>query len=147
MPVIQRAELYLARAFRPEMVQAMNNLSHRDEKIRLTLLKIFAGEGRKSQRDLASQLGISLGKTNYWIRRLSQESLITIARSKNAGNRYEYTYTLTSRGLEERFQLLVHCLSRKLREYDDLRKEISEINKELVQYGGLRLEDTESLEI
>jgi EPS-associated MarR family transcriptional regulator len=147
MPVIQRAELYPALTFAPEMVQTMNDLLHRDEKIRLTLLKILAGEGRKSQRDLAGQLGISLGKTNYWIRRLSAEGLITIGRARNAGNKFEYTYTLTSRGMEERFRLLVHCLSRKLRQFDDLRTEIAEINKELVQYGGLRLADTESLEI
>jgi len=118
----------------------MDERNHRDEEVRLRLLKVLdSSESECTQRELAKTLGISLGKTNYCVRELVKEGFIRIRRFKNSENKTAYAYALTPRGIEEQFRLLVHFLSRKLREYETLRKEITEINQELMQKGGLRL--------
>lgn len=122
----------------------MTDADNRDEEVRLKLLKMLdRGQAEWTQRDLAKNLGISLGKTNYCIRELVKEGYIKVGSIKNADNKTVHAYTLTRQGMEEHFRLLVHFLSRKLREYDTLRKEIEEINQELIQKGGLRLESQE----
>ena len=66
-----------------------------------------------TQRELAKRVGISLGKTNYWVTEMVNEGLIKFERFKNAGNKSAYTYVLTPKGIEEKFRLLIHFLSRK----------------------------------
>ena len=118
----------------------MNDNDHRDEEVRLRLLKVLnSSETEWTQRDLANQLGISLGKTNYCVRELARAGYIRIRRFRNSKNKLAYAYAITSIGIEEQFRLLVHFLSRKFREFEVLRKEIDEINDELLQKGGLRL--------
>lgn len=105
------------------------------EEIRLQLMKIiFEAEQKMTQRELAKRVGISLGKTNYWVTEMVNEGLVKFERFKNAGNKSAYTYVLTPKGMEEKFRLLIHFLSRKLREYDILRKEIEDLNQEILQY-------------
>ena len=105
------------------------------EEIRLQLMKIISeAEQKMTQRELARRVGISLGKTNYWVTEMVNEGLIKFEQFNNAGNKSAYTYVLTPKGIEEKFRLLIHFLSRKLREYDILRKEIEDLNQEILQY-------------
>jgi EPS-associated MarR family transcriptional regulator len=121
---------------------------NRDEETRLRLLNVLDSEETEwTQRGLADQLGISLGKTNYCVRELSRAGFIRIRRFRRSNNKLACAYALTSSGIEEHFRLLVHFLSRKLREYELLRKEIAEINQELVKHGSKRLEARELSEI
>jgi EPS-associated MarR family transcriptional regulator len=106
------------------------------EEVRLRLMKtISEAEQKMTQRELSKRVGISLGKTNYWVTEMVNEGLIKFERFKNAGSKSAYTYVLTPKGIEEKFRLLIHFLSRKLREYDILRKEIEELNQEILQYN------------
>jgi EPS-associated MarR family transcriptional regulator len=106
------------------------------EEIRLQLMKIISeAEQKMTQRELAKRVGISLGKTNYWVTEMVNEGLIKFELFKHAGNKSAYTYVLTPKGIEEKFRLLIHFMSRKLREYDILRKEIEELNQEILQYN------------
>ena len=105
------------------------------EEIRLQLMKIISeAEQKMTQRELAKRVGISLGKTNYWVTEMVNEGLVKFERFKNAGSKSAYTYVLTPKGIEEKFRLLIHFLSRKLREYDILRREIEDLNQEILQY-------------
>ena len=105
------------------------------EEIRLQLMKIISeAEQKMTQRELAKRVGISLGKTNYWVTEMINEGLIKFESFKNAGNQSAYTYVLTPKGIEEKFRLLIHFLSRKLREYEILRREIEDLNQEILQY-------------
>ena len=107
------------------------------EEIRLQLMKIISeAEQKITQRELAKRVGISLGKTNYWITEMVREGLIRFQRLKNVNSKSAYTYILTPKGAEEKFRLLIHFLSRKLREYEILQKEIEDLNREIKQYNG-----------
>lgn len=106
------------------------------EEIRLQLMKIISeAEQKMTQRELAKRVGISLGKTNYWVTEMVNEGLVKFERFKNTGNKSACTYVLTPKGIEEKFRLLIHFLSRKLREYDILRKEIEDLNHEILKYN------------
>jgi EPS-associated MarR family transcriptional regulator len=106
------------------------------EEIRLQLMKIISeAEQKMTQRELARRVGISLGKTNYWVTEMVNEGWVKFERFKQAGNKSAYTYVLTPKGIEEKFRLLIHFMSRKLREYDILRKEIEDLNQEILQYN------------
>jgi EPS-associated MarR family transcriptional regulator len=106
------------------------------EEVRLRLMKtISEAEKKLTQRELAKRVGISLGKTNYWVTEMVNEGLVKFERFKNAGSKSAYTYVLTPKGIEEKFRLLIHFMSRKLREYDILRREIEDLNQEILKYN------------
>ena len=104
------------------------------EEITLQLIKIIhKAEYKITQRELAKRAGISLGKINYWISEMVREELIKIERRKKAGQKSSYAYLLTPKGIEEKFRLLIHILSRKIREQEVLGKEIEVLNQEVQQ--------------
>lgn len=105
------------------------------EEVRLRLMKtISEADHKMTQRELAKRVGISLGKTNHWVTEMVNEGLVKFERFKQSGNKSAYTYVLTPKGIEEKFRLLIHFLSRKLREYDILRKEIDDLNQEILKF-------------
>ena len=83
-----------------------------------------------SQRDLARELGISLGKTNYCLRALIRKGWIKAANFKNSQNRTAYMYLLTPRGVEEKAKLTLRFLQLKVHEYETLRVEIEQLQQE-----------------
>ncbi len=83
---------------------------------------------KQSQRDLAEQLGFSLGKLNYCLKALKAKGLIKMSNFKNNKNKLNYIYVLTPKGISEKTKLTVNFMKRKMKEYDELRKELK--NKE-----------------
>ena len=77
-----------------------------------------------TQRELAAELGISLGKLNYCIKALKSKGLIKINNFKKNPNKIGYLYILTPRGLSEKSKLTIKFMKRKLREYEELKKEL-----------------------
>lgn len=117
------------------------NAEHIKEEIRFRLMKIISeAEHRMTQRELARRVGISLGKTNYWVTEMVKEGLVQFDRFKNANSKSACTYLLTPKGAEEKFRLLIHFLSRKMREYEVLRREIEDLNGEIKEYNRENLE-------
>jgi EPS-associated MarR family transcriptional regulator len=106
------------------------NTSYEDE-IRYHLLKILENEPDLSQRKMAEKMGISLGKVNYCVTELAKKGFIKVNRFKNAKNKRAYTYLLTLRGMEEKSKLTINFLKRKLREYEEIKKQIGELSKEV----------------
>ena len=84
-----------------------------------------------TQRQLAQNLGFSLGKINYCIKALRNKSYIKILNLKKKKNKIEYVkkYVLTKKGLKFRIQLTIKFMKKKLQEYDSLKEEINEINE------------------
>lgn len=107
----------------------MNNTY--EQEIRYKLLKILANESSIGQRELAKKMGISLGKVNYCLTELAKRGLIKVNRFKSARNKTPYTYLLTVEGLEEKARLTVNFLKRKVREYEEIKRQISELEKEV----------------
>lgn len=87
------------------------------------LRKIYKSSN-SSQRNLSSQLGFSLGKLNYCLTRLKKHGLIRIKRFKDSKNKLSYAYVLTPRGMKERTKLTIDYMKLKMREYDELKKEL-----------------------
>ena len=80
-----------------------------------------------SQRELASELGFSLGKLNYCLKGLKHKGLIKINNFKNNKNKINYIYALTPRGIDHRLQLTIKFMKKKMKEYDELKAEIKKL--------------------
>ena len=95
------------------------------------LLRELSIDNTLSQRDLSKKLDLSLGKVNYVLNALLDKGLVKAERFKNAKNQRAYMYILTPEGVKEKIDLTYSFLHRKMDEYDDLRREIDELRKEL----------------
>ena len=98
--------------------------------IRLDLLRKLESSPEYTQRELSKEMGVSLGKVNYCIRKLTEKGLIKITNFKQNPNKVGYVYILTPRGIEEKAKLTFSFLKRKMTEYEILKKEIHELKLE-----------------
>ncbi len=92
----------------------------------LELLRKIAKKSEASQRDLANELNLSLGKLNYCIKSLVQKGLVKINRLKE--NPSKIKYILTQEGLALRTKLTLDFMKKKMAEYDELKKELENEN-------------------
>lgn len=95
------------------------------------LLKLLEQNPQATQRELAAQLGVSLGKVNYCLKALIDKGHIKAQNFKNAGNKSAYLYLLTPRGIKAKGRVSVAYLQRKVDEYEALRAEIAALKLEL----------------
>ena len=94
------------------------------------LMRLIEANPEMSQRDIARELGISLGKVNYCLQALIRKGLIKVSNFKNSQNKAAYMYLLTPRGIEEKASLTVRFLQAKMQEYESLRAEIRQMRRE-----------------
>ena len=98
---------------------------------RLQVLKHLQANPNLSQRQLAAQLGVSLGKANYCLRALVEKGLVKLGNfSKNQSKR-QYIYLLTSAGVEEKTRITLAFLKRKEAEFESIQREIKVLKGEL----------------
>jgi len=90
----------------------------------LNLLRQITNNPTHSQRDLAEELGFSLGKLNYCLKALKAKGLIKINNFKKNPNKINYIYVLTPKGFSEKTKLTINFMKRKMTEYEELKKEI-----------------------
>lgn len=126
-------------------VHPVNNLY--EQEIRYRLLKILSQESKQTQRDMAKKVGISLGKVNYCLSELAKKGLIKIIRFKSARDKRPYTYILTPRGIEEKAKLTVTFLRRKISEYKEIRRQISELTLEIDEEKLRKISEAETLDV
>jgi EPS-associated MarR family transcriptional regulator len=79
---------------------------------------------KSTQRELAKDLGLSLGKLNYCLKALKDKGLIKINNFKRNENKERYFYILTPKGLVEKTKLTLNFMQRKMQEYDELKKDL-----------------------
>ena len=78
-----------------------------------------------SQREMAEELGFSLGKLNYCLQSLKAKGLVKINNFSKQKNKINYIqYLITPKGISERTKLTIDFMKRKMKEYDDLKKEL-----------------------
>ena len=77
-----------------------------------------------TQRELAEELGFSLGKLNYCVKALQTKGLLKIKNFKRNPNKINYIYALTPKGIAEKTKLTINFMKRKIQEYDELKKEL-----------------------
>ena len=80
-----------------------------------------------SQRELAQELGFSLGKLNYCLKALKNKGLIEIKNSQKNVNKPKYIYVLTPKGVTQKTNLTLNFMQRKMKEYNELKSEIEDV--------------------
>ena len=105
------------------------------EQDHLHVLRTLAAQPAQSQRDLAAQLGISIGKTNYLVRALLEKGLIKADNFRRSDHKVAYLYLLTPAGIDAKLRLTCAYLQRKEAEYAALRQEIDQLQQELDRSG------------
>ena len=88
------------------------------------LLRKIKERPASTQRELATELGFSLGKLNYCLKSLKKKWHIKLKNFQNNKNKMNYAYILTPRGLAIKTKLTVNFMKRKMKEYDELAKEL-----------------------
>ena len=83
-----------------------------------------------TQRELAQELGVSLGKANYCLKALIQKGWVKANNFKNNKNKAAYAYLLTPKGIEQKAQITVRYLKTKMNEYEALKQEIEQLKAE-----------------
>ena len=110
----------------------MNNkdvLSLQDE-ITYKLLKIIEKEPHLSQREIAREMGVSLGKTNYCLNALLDKGFIKVRNFYQNKKKKAYIYFLTPNGIEEKAQVTYRFLQGKIKEYEAIKSEIVKLKNE-----------------
>ena len=102
-----------------------------NEEISYKLFKLIEQDPDISQRDLAREMGISLGKTNYCLKALMDKGWLKARNFKNSNNKIAYAYVLTPKGLSEKAKITARFLKRKVREYELLKSEIEQLKQEV----------------
>ncbi len=80
------------------------------------------------QRELANNLGFSLGKLNYCLKELKAKGLVKLNNFKNNKNKIGYLYILTPKGISAKTKLSINFMKRKMKEYDELKAELENKN-------------------
>ena len=100
------------------------------DEYRIKILRILEQDPDISQRDLARNLGISLGRANFCLQALIDKGWIKVNNFKNSNNKKAYMYLLTRRGIAEKARVTARFLDRKVAEYEALKHEIEQLQRE-----------------
>ena len=100
---------------------------NKDKKDHFEILRKIQKKPSSNQREMAQELGFSLGKLNYCLKALQEKGLIKIKNFKKNPEKGNYLYILTPQGIKEKTVLTMNFMKRKLKEYDELKAEIEEL--------------------
>ncbi|OJT97114.1 MAG: MarR family EPS-associated transcriptional regulator [Alphaproteobacteria bacterium 65-7] len=102
----------------------------KQEDTHFRVLRLLQENPSLTQRELADAVGISLGNINYCLKALMDKGQIKIRNFRNSEHKLAYAYLLTPSGLARKAELTARFLSRKLNEYENLKKEIEILKRE-----------------
>ena len=95
-----------------------------DNQDHFNVLRKINNKPQATQRELANELGFSLGKLNYCLNALKIKGLIKMRNFGKNPNKINYIYVLTPRGIAAKTKLTLNFMKQKMKEYDELKKEI-----------------------
>lgn len=102
-----------------------------DDETRFNLIKKIEANPEISQRQLACELGVSLGKVNYCLKALIEVGLIKVHNFMRSDKKSNYVYLLTPAGAREKAEMTIRFLEKKQAQYDQLREEIRQLRDEV----------------
>jgi EPS-associated MarR family transcriptional regulator len=114
-------------------VQRMNTSTIETD---LRALQLLQHQPTLNQRELALELGVSLGKVNYCLKALLAKGFLKAQNFKNSKNKLAYAYVLTPAGIAARAELTAEFLQVKVMEYERLSFQIEDLRKSLAQSSG-----------
>lgn len=107
-----------------------------DEEDRYKLLKLLHDNPDMNQRQIASALGLSLGKVNFCLKALIEKGWIKVGNFSRSPNKKAYAYLLTLKGIEEKAKVTFNFLEAKRQEYETLKAEIDALQAEVSDQAG-----------
>ena len=105
--------------------------------IHLDLLRKLELNPEYTQRELSQEMGVSLGKVNYCMKKLIEKGSIKLSNFSHNPNKVGYAYILTPNGLEEKARLTFLFLKIKMKEYEMLKQEINKLKQDANKFKSL----------
>ena len=106
--------------------------------IHLDLLRKLEANPEYTQRELSQEMGVSLGKINYCMKKLTQKGWVKLTNFSHNPNKVGYIYLLTPKGIEQKARLTVAFLKIKMAEYEMLKEEISKLKQDAEKLKSLQ---------
>jgi len=100
------------------------------DEYRYRILKLLENNPTASQREIARELGVSLGRVNYCLQALVEAGLIIANNFRHNESKRAYLYFLTPKGMQEKAKVTVRFLKAKLDEYETLKREVAQLQRE-----------------
>ena len=98
------------------------------------VLRKIQQKPNSSQRELAKELGFSLGKLNYCIKGLQERGILKLKYFKKNPNKLSYLYHLTPKGISIKTKITMNLMKQRIREYNELKNELAKKNKIYLKY-------------
>jgi len=108
-----------------------------NQELEYRALKILEQQPNLTQRQLAEELGVSLGKTHYLVKSLIDVGWVKLDNFQKSNSKWGYAYLLTPMGIAEKATITARFLVRKQREYIELQQEIAQLQEEARQQRDL----------
>ena len=102
-----------------------------NQELEYRALKILEQQPDLTQRQLAEELGVSLGKTHYLVKSLIDVGWVKLDNFQKSNSKWGYAYLLTPMGIVEKAAITVQFLVRKQREHTQLQEEITQLQEEV----------------
>ena len=109
------------------IVQDLNIM--KDNKDYFEVLRKIQNKPESTQRQLAEDLGFSLGKLNYCLKALIDKGLVKIENFRKNPKKLNYIYVLTPKGITEKTKITINFMEMKIKEYDELKIELKKNKK------------------
>ena len=101
------------------------------EELKLRVMRALEEDPTATQREIAEQLGVSLGGVNYCIKALVERGLVKLNNFAKSEKKMGYAYILTPEGITAKSKITAKFLKRKMAEYEQLQKEIEQLQTEM----------------
>ncbi len=102
----------------------------KESELDLEIFRNIEDNPNVTQRQMAKELDVSLGKINYLVKSLIDKGSLIVDNFRTSDNKLGYLYVITPKGIEQRRKLTVLFLKRKAEEFDKLKKEMERIDKQ-----------------
>lgn len=109
---------------------ASDRISQQREDLQFKVLRLLERRPDLSQREIAQEVGVSLGAVNFCVKALIEKGHIKLANFKASKNKIGYVYVLTPSGITHRAKLAVRFIERKVTQYEAMRTELDQLRAE-----------------
>lgn len=114
-----------------------DKIAQQREDVHFRVMRLLESRPDASQREIAGELGVSLGAINFCVKALIDKGHIKLANFKASKNKLGYVYVLTPEGIAHRASLAAGFMERKLAEYDAIRVELAQLQAEFAARSDL----------
>lgn len=108
-----------------------DRLEQQREEVRFRVLRLIENNPEISQRELADELGVSLGQINYQLKALKERGLIKVGNFMSSDNKLAYIYLLTPKGVADKLAITKRFLVRKRQEFELMKAELEQLEQEV----------------